>query len=130
MFFSEAFIKFLKRKYIFSRVPITAPPTTTTTTTTTSTSTSTTTTTTTIKTTQRTTTVFIDKATFRDPTVTDHNDPHSENHGMIMTSYDEVMMHSENEDDRWRDIGDEKGAVVTVNKPVEAPGHGDIKPRQ
>ena len=78
--------------------------------------------------------MFIDKATFRDPVVIarDHNDPHSENHGMMMTSYDEVMMPSENEDVRWRDVGDEKGAVVTVNKPVgmEAPGHGDIKPRQ
>jgi hypothetical protein len=71
--------------------------------------------------------VFIDKATFRDPAVIarDHNDPHSENHGMMMTSYDEVMMPSD-EDDRWRDVGD----VVTINKPVEVPGHGDIKPRQ
>jgi hypothetical protein len=68
--------------------------------------------------------VFIDEATFRDPAMiaNDHNDPHSENHGMIMTSYDEVMMPSD-EDDRWRD-------VVTVNKPVDVPGHGDIKPRQ
>jgi hypothetical protein len=68
----------------------------------------------------------------RDPAVitNDHNDPHSENHGMMMTSYDEVMMPSD-EDDRWRDVGDdEKGAVVTVNKPVEVPGHSDIKPRQ
>ncbi len=79
--------------------------------------------------------MYVNKATFRDPAVItkDHNDPHSENHGMIMTNYDEVMMHSD-EDDRWRDVGDEKGAVVvTVNKPVgigEAPGHGDIKPRQ
>ncbi len=69
--------------------------------------------------------MFIDKATFRDPAVTvnDHNDPHSENHGMMMTNYDEVVMMPSDEDDRWRD-------VVTVNKPVEAPGHGDIKPRQ
>jgi hypothetical protein len=78
--------------------------------------------------------VLIDKATFRDPavTATDHNDPHSENHGMMMTSYDEAMMHSD-DDDRWRDVSDDKGAVVvTVNKPVgmEVPGHGDIKPRQ
>ncbi len=75
--------------------------------------------------------MFIDKATFRDPGVIakDHNDPHSENHGMIMTNYDEVMMPSD-DDDRWRDVGDEKGAVLTVNKPVEVPGHGDIKPRQ
>ncbi len=71
-------------------------------------------------------------ATFRDPAVIakDHNDAHSENPGMIMTSYDEVMMHSD-EDDRWRDVSDdEKGTVVTVNKPVEVPGQGDIKPRQ
>jgi hypothetical protein len=72
--------------------------------------------------------VFMD----RDPAVitNDHNDPHSEDPGMMMTSYDEVMSMPSDEDDRWRDVGDEKGAVVTVNKPVEAPGHGDIKPRQ